>query len=85
MINPQFFFHFSWIVRSGLSERVTNNLPTFIMSQSADSSAPTKDNPYQSKLLVNRLLTEGSDKETRHFELSLEGSSLSYEPGDSLG
>jgi sulfite reductase (NADPH) flavoprotein alpha-component len=55
------------------------------MSQSADSSAPTKDNPYQSKLLVNRLLTAGSDKETRHFELSLEGSSLSYEPGDSLG
>ena len=55
------------------------------MSHSADSSSPTKDNPYQSKLLVNRLLTEGSDKETRHFELSLEGSSLSYEPGDSLG
>lgn len=57
----------------------------FTMSHSADSSSPTKDNPYQSKLLVNRLLTEGSDKETRHFELSLEGSSLSYEPGDSLG
>ena len=55
------------------------------MSHYADSSSPTKDNPYQSKLLVNRLLTEGSDKETRHFELSLEGSSLSYEPGDSLG
>ena len=55
------------------------------MSHSANSSSPTKDNPYQSKLLVNRLLTEGSDKETRHFELSLEGSSLSYEPGDSLG
>ena len=55
------------------------------MSHSADSSSPTKDNPYQSKLLVNRLLTAGSDKETRHFELSLEGSSLSYEPGDSLG
>ena len=55
------------------------------MSHSADSSSPTKDKPYQSKLLVNRLLTAGSDKETRHFELSLEGSSLSYEPGDSLG
>ena len=31
------------------------------------------------------MLTEGSDKETRHFEFSLEGSGLSYEPGDSLG
>jgi len=55
------------------------------MSQSHDPSAPTKDNPYQSKLLVNRLLNQGSDKETRHFELSLQESGLSYEPGDSLG
>lgn len=55
------------------------------MSHSQDSSAPTKDNPYQSKLLVNRLLNHGSDKETRHFEISLEDSGLSYEPGDSLG
>lgn len=55
------------------------------MSHLNDPSAPTKDNPYPSKLLVNRLLTEGSDKETRHFELSLSDSGLSYEPGDSLG
>ena len=55
------------------------------MSHSQDSSAPSKDNPYQSKLLINRLLNEGSDKETRHFEISLEGSGLNYEPGDSLG
>ena len=55
------------------------------MSHLNDPSAPTKDNPYASKLLVNRLLTEGSDKETRHFELCLSGSGLSYEPGDSLG
>ena len=55
------------------------------MSHSQDSSAPTKDNPYQSKLLVNRLLNQGSDKETRHFEISLQDSGLSYEPGDSLG
>ncbi len=55
------------------------------MSHPQDPSAPTKDNPYQSKLLINRLLNQGSDKETRHFELSLEGSGLSYEPGDSLG
>ncbi|MEL0098610.1 MAG: sulfite reductase [NADPH] flavoprotein alpha-component, partial [Opitutae bacterium] len=55
------------------------------MSHSQDSSAPTKDNPYQSKLLINRLLNGGSDKETRHFEISLQGSGLGYEPGDSLG
>ena len=55
------------------------------MSEHLDSSAPTKANPYKSKLLVNRLLNQGSDKETRHFELSLQQSGLSYEPGDSLG
>ena len=46
---------------------------------------PTKDNPYASELLVNHLMTEGSDKETRHFELSLKESGIEYEPGDSLG
>jgi len=56
-----------------------------IMSHSHDSSVPSKDNPYQSRLLVNRLLNAGSDKETRHFEFSLAESGLSYEPGDSLG
>jgi len=56
-----------------------------IMSHSYDSSVPSKDNPYQSRLLVNRLLNAGSDKETRHFEFSLAESGLSYEPGDSLG
>ena len=55
------------------------------MSNSTDSNAPSKDNPYASELLVNRLMTEGSDKETRHFELSLKGSGLDYLPGDSLG
>ena len=44
-----------------------------------------KSNPYSSKLLVNRLMTKGSDKETRHFELSLKDSGLNYQPGDSLG
>ncbi len=55
------------------------------MSHPHDSSLPTKENPYAAELLVNRLLNEGSDKETRHFELSLDGSGLSYAPGDSLG
>ena len=55
------------------------------MSTSTNPNSPTKDNPYSSELLVNRLMTEGSDKETRHFELSLKDSGLEYLPGDSLG
>ena len=56
-----------------------------LMSIASDPNMPTKDNPYASELLVNRLMTEGSDKETRHFELSLKDSGLDYLPGDSLG
>jgi len=37
-------------------------------------------------MAVNRPLTlEGSEKDTRHYEISLEGSGLAYEVGDSLG
>jgi sulfite reductase (NADPH) flavoprotein alpha-component len=43
-------------------------------------------NPFPGFLLANRRLTaEGSGKEVRHFEISLEGSGLVYEVGDALG
>jgi sulfite reductase (NADPH) flavoprotein alpha-component len=46
----------------------------------------SRKNPFPATLLVNRILTlAGSEKETRHFELSLADSGLSYEVGDSLG
>ena len=46
----------------------------------------SRKNPFPAPLLVNRQLTgEGSEKDTRHFELSLAGSGLAYEVGDSLG
>lgn len=45
-----------------------------------------RKNPFPATLTVNRRLTlEGSEKDTRHFEISLEGSGLDYEVGDSLG
>lgn len=44
-----------------------------------------KKNPFLSEVCDNILLNgEGSAKETIHVELSLEGSGLTYEPGDSL-
>src|SRR5947209_5144402 len=46
----------------------------------------SKTNPFPTRLLTNRKLNaDGSQKETRHFEISLEGSSLNYEVGDALG
>jgi len=44
-----------------------------------------KDNPFVAPVLLNQKITGGkSTKDVRHVELSLEGSGLSYEPGDSL-
>ena len=54
---------------------------------SADPTALySRKNPFPAKLTVNRKLTaEASQKETRHFEISLANSGLNYEVGDSLG
>ena len=56
-----------------------------IAYMSDSPNGPSKENPYHSTPLVNRLMTEGSDKETRHFELCLKDSGIDYLPGDSLG
>ncbi len=46
----------------------------------------SRSNPFRAVVLENLNLNgRGSDKETRHLEISLEGSNLHYEPGDSLG
>jgi len=46
----------------------------------------TRQNPFLAELIRHECLTKpGSEKETRHFVLSLAGSGLSYTPGDSLG
>jgi sulfite reductase (NADPH) flavoprotein alpha-component len=45
-----------------------------------------KRNPFPGTVIDNFVLVgRGSTKETRHVEISLAGSGLSYEPGDALG
>src|SRR5690606_38610896 len=50
-----------------------------------------RDRPFPSPVLANLPLPapagprHRSDRDIRHLELSLEGSGLSYEPGDALG
>ena len=52
----------------------------------AAESEYSRSNPFQAEILENLNLNgRGSDRETRHVEISLEGSNLQYEPGDSLG
>ncbi len=50
------------------------------------ASGYSRKNPFPATLAVNRKLTgDGSNKDTRHFEISLSSSGLAYEVGDSLG
>lgn len=50
------------------------------------SNAYTRKNPYSAEVLANQRLTASqSTKDVRHIELSLEGSNIHYEPGDSIG
>lgn len=46
----------------------------------------SRTHPFQAEVLTNLNLNgRGSDRETRHLELTLEGSGLTYEPGDCVG
>lgn len=56
-----------------------------ISAQTVESTY-SRTNPFRAEVLENLNLNgRGSNKETRHLELSLEGSGLSFQPGDSLG
>jgi len=59
---------------------------SFTTPSMSSESGHSRKNPFRAALATNRRLTgEGSNKDTRHFEISLTGSGLSYEVGDSLG
>ncbi len=46
----------------------------------------TRERPFAAPILANqRISARNGTKDIRHIELSLEGSGLSYEPGDALG
>src|SRR6516225_11360759 len=63
------------------------------MSLSTETAAPplaksphSRKNPFLAELIRHdRLTRPGSLKDTRHFVLNLDGSGLTYTPGDSLG
>jgi sulfite reductase (NADPH) flavoprotein alpha-component len=56
------------------------------MSETVVASPYSRTNPFKAKITENRPLSKtGSEKDTRHFIVSLEGSGLAYNPGDSLG
>jgi sulfite reductase (NADPH) flavoprotein alpha-component len=78
-----------WIegVLGGLSEAQGGSAATAqAVTTQAIESEYSRTNPFKAEVLENiNLNGRGSNKETRHLEISLEGSGLTYEPGDSLG
>ncbi|NRD79668.1 assimilatory sulfite reductase (NADPH) flavoprotein subunit [Bacillus sp. BRMEA1] len=75
-------------VLGSLSESQIDSTPASISDAAPQTgeSVFSRTNPFKAEVLANiNLNGRGSNKETRHLEISLEGSGLTYEPGDSLG
>ncbi|WP_163141100.1 assimilatory sulfite reductase (NADPH) flavoprotein subunit [Bacillus sp. 22-7] len=76
-------------VLAGLSDGESSSPSPSAASVSASAPAESlysRSNPFRAEVLENiKLNGRGSNKETRHLEISLEGSGLTYQPGDSLG
>ena len=73
---------------TGVFPAVAASGPTATAVAPAPVAAPafSRTNPFSAEVLENiNLNGRGSDKETRHLKLSIEGSGLCFEPGDSLG
>lgn len=56
------------------------------VGQTSGHSQYNKQNPYTATLLTSQKITgRDSGKDVRHVEIDLEGSGLTYQPGDALG
>ncbi|HLN73917.1 MAG TPA: assimilatory sulfite reductase (NADPH) flavoprotein subunit [Prolixibacteraceae bacterium] len=68
-----------------------SDIPQNIESNAKESAVVkvheySRKNPFQATVLDKvRITGRGSDKEVYHVELSLKGSGITYEPGDSVG
>ncbi|MCP3028416.1 assimilatory sulfite reductase (NADPH) flavoprotein subunit [Halobacillus sp. A5] len=70
---------------SGSQQAVEGEAVSPVLDKSSET-VYSRSNPFQAEILENiNLNGRGSNKETRHLELDLEGSGIKYQPGDSLG
>src|SRR5690606_17421877 len=79
-------------VLSGLSASVSSASVGAVPAGLGSAIAPaahseySRSNPFRAEVIDNiNLNGRGSDRETRHLVLSLEGSNLTYAPGDAVG
>lgn len=62
------------------------SIPVFATSTNQSTATYTRKNPFKATVIDKVKITgRESDKEVYHVELSLDGSGITYEPGDSVG
>ncbi|WP_182020187.1 assimilatory sulfite reductase (NADPH) flavoprotein subunit [Vibrio diabolicus] len=74
-------------VKDTLSSGTEADVVQLPVGQAATEHSPyNKQNPYTATLLTSQKITgRDSGKDVRHIEIDLEGSGLTYQPGDALG
>ncbi|MGY5706744.1 assimilatory sulfite reductase (NADPH) flavoprotein subunit [Vibrio antiquarius] len=74
-------------VQDTLSSGTEADVVQLPVGQAATAHSPyNKQNPYTATLLTSQKITgRDSGKDVRHIEIDLEGSGLTYQPGDALG
>ena len=71
--------------------KLVEQIPEAVISQSSgdvkkEAVVYNRKNPFRAAILDKTKITgRGSDKEVYHVEIALDGSGISYQPGDSLG
>jgi sulfite reductase (NADPH) flavoprotein alpha-component len=76
------------LLAADLAASAAPDVSAYVIAPAAKPSAPAHDkrHPFAATVLENiPIVGRHSTKETRHVELDLSGSGLSYQPGDSLG
>ncbi|QOV29613.1 assimilatory sulfite reductase (NADPH) flavoprotein subunit [Vibrio diabolicus] len=74
-------------VKDTLSSGTEADVLQLPVGQAVTAHSPyNKQNPYTATLLTSQKITgRDSGKDVRHIEIDLEGSGLTYQPGDALG
>ncbi len=74
------------LVKESLGEVQSATAPLFSANAAPATSQYNKQNPFAATLLTSQKITgRDSGKDVRHIEIDLDGSGLTYQPGDALG
>ncbi|WP_144788887.1 assimilatory sulfite reductase (NADPH) flavoprotein subunit [Lysinibacillus fusiformis] len=77
---------FSAVQQEFLKQATAISVTSTQSDETQGATTYSRKNPFYAEVLENiNLNGRGSNKETRHLELSIEGANFQFEPGDSIG